>query len=66
MLIRQIESDTLLLKDLKGLRGKKVKIYIEVLEEERQKKTKSKSLVKYHLGKELDKVNIRDFAYEEN
>lgn len=61
-IIRQIESDTLLLRDLKGLLGKKVRIYIEVLEEVGQNKTKP--MGKYHLGKELDKINIRDFAYE--
>lgn len=38
-IIRQIESDTLLLRDLKGLLGKKVRIYIEVLEEVGQNKT---------------------------
>jgi len=65
-LIRQIESDTLMLRDLKGLLGKKVKIYIEILEEVGPNKPKPRPLGKYHLGKKLDKMNIRDFAYEEN
>jgi len=49
-----------------GQLREKVKICIEVLEEVGQNKPKPKPLGKYHLGKELDKMNVRDFAYEEN
>ena len=65
-IIRQISSDTLLLKDLKGFLGKKVKINIDVIDDSGQDYRKPKPLGKYRLGKELDDMNIRDFAYEED
>ena len=65
-IIRQINSETLVLRELKNLLGKKVKINIEIIGEEEPDKQKSKPLGKYKLGKELDDINIRDFAYEEN
>ncbi len=63
-IIRQINSETLVLRELKDLLGKKVKINIEIIGEEEP--GKPKPLGKYKLGKELDDINIRDFAYEEN
>jgi hypothetical protein len=65
-IIRQIDSETLIIKDLKKLLGKKVKINIEVIDENEQRNQKLKPLGKYKLGKELDDINIRNFAYEEN
>ncbi len=65
-IIRQINSDTLLLRDLKGFLGKKVKINIDVIGDSEQNNRRPKPLGKYKLGKELDDMNIRDFAYEEN
>jgi len=65
-IIRQIDSETLIIKDLKKLLGKKVKINIEVIDEKEQRNQEPKPLGKYKLGKELDDINIRNFAYEEN
>ena len=65
-IIKQIDSETLILKDLKDLLGKKVKINIEVIDETEAVRQKTKSLGKYKLGKELDDIDIRNFAYEEN
>lgn len=65
-IIRQVNSDTLLLKDLKGFLGKRVKINIDVIDDSEQNYRKPKPLGKYKLGKELDDMNIRDFAYEED
>ena len=65
-IIKQINSETLILKGLKDLTGKKVKINIEVIDEAEAVQQKAKSLGKYKLGKELDDIDIRNFAYEEN
>jgi hypothetical protein len=46
--------------------GKKVKINIEVIDEGEPTREKTKSLGQYKLGKELDDIDIRNFAYEEN
>lgn len=64
-IIKQIDSETLILKDLKDLLGKKVKINIEVIDETEALPQKVKSLGKYKLGKELDDIDIRNFAYED-
>ena len=66
VIIKQIDSDTLILRDLKDLLGKKVKINIEVIDEAEPTLEKANSLGKYKLGKELDDIDIRNFAYEEN
>jgi hypothetical protein len=66
VIIKQIDSETLILKDLKDLLGKKVKINIEVIDEAESALKKTNSLGKYKLGKELDDIDIRNFAYEEN
>ena len=65
-IIRQVNSDTLLLKDLKGFLGKRVKINIDVIDDSEQNYRNSKPLGKYRLGKKLDDMNLRDFAYEED
>ena len=65
-IIKQIDSETLILKDLKDLLGKKVKINIEVIDEAETVREKAKSLGQYKLGKELDDIDIRNFAYEED
>jgi len=65
-IIKQVNSETLVLRDLKNLLGKKVKINIEVIEEAENAQHNVKSLGKYKLGKELDDIDIRNFAYEEN
>ena len=67
-IIRQIDSETLAIKQLKDFVGKKVKIIIEPFQETGQyrKKQKLKPLGQYKLGKEMDEINIRNFAYEEN
>jgi hypothetical protein len=65
-IIRQIDSETLTIKRLKGFLGKKVKINIEVMEETGQPEQKPRPLGKYKLGKELDNLNIRNLAYDEN
>lgn len=65
-IIRQINSDTLVLNDLKSFLGKKVKINIDVIDTPGQNNRMPKPLGKYKLGKELDDINIRDFAHEEN
>ena len=49
-----------LLKDYKG------SLSDAVIDERRPRKHKPKPLGKYKLGKDLDDVNIRDFAYEED
>ena len=56
----------MILRDLKDLLGKKVKINIEVIDEAEPTLEKANSLGKYKLGKELDDIDIRNFAYEEN
>jgi hypothetical protein len=61
-IIRQVTSDTLVLGNLKTLLGKRVKINIEIIDEEKPGKQKQKPLGKYKLGKELDDVSIRDFT----
>lgn len=66
VIIKQIDSETLILKDLKHMLGKKVKINIEVIDEGEPTREKAKSLGQYKLGKELDDIDIRNFAYEEN
>lgn len=63
--IKEINSDTLVLKELRTLFGKKVRINIEVIEEAEEGRRKPKPLGRYKLGNELDMINIRDFAYEE-
>ena len=63
-IIKQIYSETLIIKELKNFLGRKVKINIEVIDELNQKEQKAKPLGKYKLGKKLDDVNIRDFAHE--
>lgn len=65
-IIKQIDSETLILKEFKDLLGKKVKINIEVVDEPKQDTLKPKPLGKYKLGKELDDINLRNFAHEEN
>ncbi len=66
VIIKQIDSETLIVKDLKDMLGKKVKINIEVIDEVEPALEKANSLGKYKLGKELDDTDIRNFAYEEN
>jgi hypothetical protein len=66
VIIKQIDSETLILRDLKDLLGKKVKINIEVIDEAEPAVENANSLGKYKLGKELDDIDIRNFAYEEN
>lgn len=63
-IIKQIDSETLIIKDLKNLLGRKVKINIEVIDDTNQKEQKPKPLGKYKLGKKLDDINIRNFAHE--
>ncbi len=67
-IIRQIDSETLAIKQLKDFLGKKVKIIIEPFRETGQyrKKHKLKPLGKYKLGTGMDEINIRNFAYDEN
>jgi hypothetical protein len=66
IIIKRIDSDTLRLKELTDLIGKKVKIQIEVINDESKTATVRKELGQYKLGKEMDDLNLRDFAYEEN
>ncbi len=66
IIIKRIDSDTLRLKELADLIGKKVKIQIEVINDESKTATARKELGQYRLGKEMDDLNLRDFAYEEN
>ena len=63
-IIKQIDSETLIIKDLKNFLGRKVKINIEVIDDTNQKEQKPKPLGKYKLGKKLDDINIRNFAHE--
>ena len=66
-IIKKINSETLTIQDLKDFIGKKVRINIEELTEERaQIEKEHKPLGRYKLGRELDQLNIRDFAHEEN
>lgn len=65
-IIKRIDSDVLIIKELKKFLGKKVKINIEVLNENQTGLDNPAELGRYRLGKELDKINLRDFAYEEN
>lgn len=67
VIIKEINSETLTIQELKDFIGKKVRINIEELAEERdQIKKEYKPLGRYKLGCELDRLNIRDFAHEEN
>jgi hypothetical protein len=61
VIIKEINSETLTIQELKEFIGKRVRINIEELAEE-----KDKPLGRYKLGRELDQLNIRDFAHEEN
>ncbi len=65
-IIKQIESEVLIIRELKTLLGKKVKINIEVIDDAQPNKDKSVELGTYKLGTQLDDINIRNFAYEEN
>ena len=66
-IIKKINSEPLTIQDLKDFIGKKVRINIEELTEERaQIEKEHKPLGRYKLGRELDQLNIRDFAHEEN
>jgi hypothetical protein len=67
VIIKEINSETLTIQDLKDFIGKKVRINIEELAEKRdQIEMENKPLGRYKLGRELDRLNIRDFAHEEN
>lgn len=65
-IIKQVDSDVLIIKELKKYLREKVKINIEVLNDKPSDFNCSQELGRYKLGKELDKINLRDFAYEEN
>ena len=62
-IIRRVNSETLVLEELKSFLGKRVKINIELAEDEVTGKKKTKSLGRYKLGKKLDSLNIRDYAH---
>jgi len=67
VIIKEINSETLTIQELKDFIGKKVRINIEELAGARdQIKKEHKPLGRYKLGRELDRLNIRDFAYEED
>jgi hypothetical protein len=64
-IIKRIDSEILIIKELKTLLGKKVKINIEIIEDNKTDPLKIESLGTYNLGKELDNINIRNFVNEE-
>jgi hypothetical protein len=65
-IIKEISSETLTIHELKDFIGKKVRINIEELTEERGPIEKEhKPLGRYKLGRELDQLNIRDFALKD-
>lgn len=65
-IIKEINSETLTIQELKDFIGKKVRINIEEMAEERdQIEKKCKPLGRYKLGRELDQLNIRDFALKD-
>jgi hypothetical protein len=64
-IIRRIHSDTLNLKELRDFIGKRVKINIEVIDDETLSSVGPHQLGRYKLGKDIDDLNLRDFAYEE-
>jgi hypothetical protein len=67
VIIKEINSETLTIQELKEFIGKRVRINIEELAEEKdQIKKGDKPLGRYKLGRKLDQLNIRDFAHEEN
>lgn len=61
----KIKSNTIKLSDVSNFMGKEVIItIIELPKNKEKKKRKWNYLGAVQLNKQLDKVNIRDFAYE--
>jgi|GEM_PF-1134874 len=63
---KKLKSDTIRLgKEAKSMLGKNVEITIRELENPKPTERKWRFLGSASLGKELDSINIRDFAHED-
>ena len=63
---KKLESDTIKLgEEAKPMLGKNVEIIIKEVPEPKPAERKWRFLGSVSLGKSLDNINIRDFAYED-